>query len=194
MSNQDERAAFEALLAEYFELGVAEGAEWGNHDTGAAQRKLNEIRAAIEAAEAEIERLRGLHPEIPQRPPHNNDASHQHPALPRYGLRWNGPGQPVSVPMADGYWTPFHMALAALSAAPSAPGAEQAKPVQAMTDEQWHAELWKLAVRKGLVTVHSVLMDERNPGTRCSWIQGHDKASGISNDAAAWGVKLEGGV
>ena len=66
----------------------------------------------------EIERLRGLRPEIPERPPHNNDASHQHPALPRYGLRWNGPGEPVSVPMPDGYWTPFHLALEAVEQAP----------------------------------------------------------------------------
>lgn len=65
---------------------------------------------------AENEALRGLKPEIPPRPPHNNDASYQHHALPRYGLRWNGPGLPVSVPMADGYWTPFHMALEALEA------------------------------------------------------------------------------
>lgn len=65
---------------------------------------------------AELEALRGLKPEIPLRPPHNNDASYQHPALPRYGLRWNGPGEPVSVPMDDGYWTPFHMALEALEA------------------------------------------------------------------------------
>lgn len=61
----------------------------------------------------EVERLRGLKPEIPARPPHSNDARYQHPALPRYGLRWNGPGEPVSVPMLDGYWTPFHLALAA---------------------------------------------------------------------------------
>lgn len=66
---------------------------------------------------AENERLRGLKPECPPRPPHNNDASHQHPALPRYGLRWNGPSEPVSVPMPDGYWTPFHVALEAVKPA-----------------------------------------------------------------------------
>lgn len=76
------------------------------------------LRARLAAAEserdqlrAEVVALRGLKPEIPQRPPHHNDASYQHPSLPRYGLRWNGPGQPVSVPMEDGYWTPFHLAL-----------------------------------------------------------------------------------
>ncbi len=28
----------------------------------------------------------------------------------RYGIQWNGPDQPVCVPMADGYWTPWHIA------------------------------------------------------------------------------------
>jgi hypothetical protein len=65
----------------------------------------------------EVERLQGLKPECPPRPPHNNDASHQHHALPRYGLRWSGPGEPVSVPMPDGYWTPFHVALEAVKPA-----------------------------------------------------------------------------
>jgi hypothetical protein len=54
-------------------------------------------------ARAEIERLRGTTPELPPRPP---DGS----GLPRYGLRWNGPTEPVAVPMLDGYWTPWHLA------------------------------------------------------------------------------------
>ena len=37
--------------------------------------------------------------------------------LPRYGLRWDGPDQPVAVPMDDGYWTPFHLASAAAAVA-----------------------------------------------------------------------------
>lgn len=28
----------------------------------------------------------------------------------RYGLLWQGPETPVSVPMPDGYWTPWHVA------------------------------------------------------------------------------------
>ncbi len=36
--------------------------------------------------------------------------------LPRYGIRWNGPTQPISVPMGDGYWTPWHLAHAAIAA------------------------------------------------------------------------------
>lgn len=52
-----------------------------------------------------IAELRGLVPEPPPRPPEGE-------GMPRYGLRWNGPKQPVSVPMADGYWTPWHLAEA----------------------------------------------------------------------------------
>lgn len=36
--------------------------------------------------------------------------------LPRYGIRWNGPTQPISVPIGDGYWTPWHLAHAAIAA------------------------------------------------------------------------------
>jgi hypothetical protein len=57
-----------------------------------------------------------------------------------------------------------------------------------LTDTETHAELWKLAVRKGLVTVRSELIDPRNHGTRVSWMQGHDKACDISNEAAAHGI------
>lgn len=50
--------------------------------------------------------------------------------------------------------------------------------------DQVDAELWRLAVRKGLITVHSERMVETDHGTRCSWIQGYDKAVDISNEAA----------
>lgn len=61
--------------------------------------------AGMVAAErdATIAELRGLTPELPPRPPEGE-------GMPRYGLRWNGPQQPVAVPMADGYWTPWHLA------------------------------------------------------------------------------------
>lgn len=52
---------------------------------------------------AEISALRGLTPGLPPRPPEGQE-------LPRYGLRWNGPSQPLAVPMEDGYWTPWHLA------------------------------------------------------------------------------------
>lgn len=58
-----------------------------------------------DALHAEAEALRGLTPELPPRPPEGA-------GLPRYGLRWNGPAQPLSVPMDDGYWTPWHLAEA----------------------------------------------------------------------------------
>ena len=35
--------------------------------------------------------------------------------LPRYGISWNGPQQPISVPMDEGYWTPAHIAQAELA-------------------------------------------------------------------------------
>lgn len=63
-------------------------------------------QAQIEQLQAECETLRGLTPEAPPRPPEGE-------GLPRFGLRWNGPGQPLSVPMDDGYWTPWHLANSA---------------------------------------------------------------------------------
>ncbi|MCO6057358.1 hypothetical protein NG726_11820 [Pseudomonas sp. MOB-449] len=57
----------------------------------------------VAAKDAEIAQLRGLTPDLPPRPPEGF-------GLPRYGLRWNGPGQPLSVPFDDGYWTPWHLA------------------------------------------------------------------------------------
>ncbi|WP_439878887.1 hypothetical protein [Pseudomonas prosekii] len=52
---------------------------------------------------AENERLSGLQPSFPPRPPEGE-------GLPRFGLRWNSPQQPLAVAMADGYWTPWHLA------------------------------------------------------------------------------------
>jgi hypothetical protein len=65
--------------------------------------RANRMSDLLAAAEQEVERLRGIQPELPPRPPAGE-------GLPRYGLRWNGPTQPVVVPMDDGYWTPFHLA------------------------------------------------------------------------------------
>lgn len=30
----------------------------------------------------------------------------------RFGIRWNGPQEPIAVPMDDGHWTPWHLANA----------------------------------------------------------------------------------
>lgn len=62
-----------------------------------------EIAHWRERALAAEKRLQGLKPELPPRPPEGD-------GLPRYGLRWNGPTEPLPVPMADGYWTPWHLA------------------------------------------------------------------------------------
>jgi hypothetical protein len=35
--------------------------------------------------------------------------------LRRYGLQWNGPKEFVATPMADGYWTPWHVAALLLA-------------------------------------------------------------------------------
>jgi len=63
----------------------------------------------LEAARARIAQLEGLKPELPPRPPELGGVAQ---GLPRYGLRWNGPQQPLAVPMDDGYWTPWHCAEA----------------------------------------------------------------------------------
>ena len=59
--------------------------------------------ATILALLSDIDRLEGLRADPPPRPPEGD-------GLPRYGLRWNGPTSPVSVPREDGYWTPWHLA------------------------------------------------------------------------------------
>jgi len=64
---------------------------------------VDNYRRERDEARAEVERLRGIIPELPPRAPDGH-------GLPRYGLRWNGPSEPASVPMADGYWAPWHLA------------------------------------------------------------------------------------
>ena len=66
-----------------------------------------------------------------------------------------------------------------LAAAPSAPGAEQAKPVQAMTDEQ----IKEMALQEQFLLV----CDDLDCLTEIV-------RTVEANRAAAWGVKLEGGV
>lgn len=61
-------------------------------------------------------RLSGLRPEFPPMPP---DGA----GLPRYGLLWPPAGTftgPLATPMADGYWTPWHLAEAERDAARAA--------------------------------------------------------------------------
>ena len=68
--------------------------------------------AAILALIADNERLQGLKPDFPPRPPEGV-------GLPRYGLRWNGPATPLAVRMEDGYWTPWHLAEQIINASGS---------------------------------------------------------------------------
>ncbi|MDN4511383.1 hypothetical protein D3C76_946340 [compost metagenome] len=68
-----------------------------------ADEHHRELAAGVSSLLAEVEELKGLRPEWPPRPPDGE-------GLPRYGLRWNGPQQPLAVPMEDGYWTPWHLA------------------------------------------------------------------------------------
>lgn len=98
----------EPQLTQYFNI-VANGSSHPDHPPTYAQQ-FNRMKQRAEEAEkerdqlqAEVELLRGLKPEAPPYPPAGN-------GLPRYGLRWNGPTQPLAVPMDNGYWTPWHLA------------------------------------------------------------------------------------
>lgn len=59
------------------------------------KQRADELEAALDA---------WLKPDFPPFPPEGE-------GLPRYGLRWNGPDKPLAVPMEDGYWTPWHLAV-----------------------------------------------------------------------------------
>lgn len=63
------------------------------------------LKAENEELRQQVETFQGLKPAMPPMPPTGE-------GLPRYGLKWNGPSQPLSVPMDDGYWTPWHLAQA----------------------------------------------------------------------------------
>lgn len=78
-------------------------------------------------------------------------------ALPRYGLRWNGPDQPVSTPMPDGFWTPFHIAHQALKVA------EEERDESLRQHEVVHESLASILGRDDALTVLARrLVDERN--------------------------------
>ncbi len=63
------------------------------------------LKAERDAALTQLEQLKGIKPELPPFQP-------QGEGLLRYGIRWNGPTEPLTVPFDDGYWTPYHLALA----------------------------------------------------------------------------------
>lgn len=74
-----------------------------------AQAVCEKALAYIDDQAEKIEQLRGITPEI-----HFAVADLIQEKLPRFGLRWNGPTQPLVTPMDDGYWTPYHIADALL--------------------------------------------------------------------------------
>lgn len=59
----------------------------------------------IDALKAEVEQLKGIKPSL-------GDDHMIGTPLPRFGIKWSGPTEPLSVPMDDGYWTPWHYANA----------------------------------------------------------------------------------
>ena len=69
----------------------------------------------LDAKDAEIEALRGQVAEIKGCVPAMVEPLHAGEPLPRFGIRWNGPTEPLCVPMDDGYWTPWHYAEAKLA-------------------------------------------------------------------------------
>lgn len=71
----------------------------------ALELEVSKVRDDLNFLRARVTELEGLRPELPPMPPEGK-------GLPRYGIRWNGPQQPLAVPMADGYWTPHHLAEA----------------------------------------------------------------------------------
>lgn len=64
---------------------------------------IEQFKAEIERLTVEIEKLKGVKPDFLPR-------LSQGEGLPRFGIRWNGPTEPLAVPMDDGYWTPWHLA------------------------------------------------------------------------------------
>lgn len=56
-----------------------------------------------------------------------------------------------------------------------------------LTEDQWvQSELFKLAVRNGLISVHTELVaaPQTDPKTKVSWMDGHARACDVSNEAA----------
>ena len=74
------------------------------HESGDAGSMVEGLWEMALQLEQENERLKGIKPELP---PYIDEGE----GLPRYGLSWNGPTVPLTKPMGDGYWTPWHLAI-----------------------------------------------------------------------------------
>lgn len=90
-------------LAAGLRAELEEAVRLGKYAAACAMESETRHERERDALRAEVELLKGLRPDLPPRPPEGD-------GLPRYGLRWNGPGNPLAVPMDDGYWTPWHLA------------------------------------------------------------------------------------
>ncbi len=109
------------------------------------QRRIGQLLQERDEALAYAERLRGIKPELP---PYPGEEPHRE-KLPRYGLRWNGPTEPLATPMLDGYWTPYHMA-AAIKAKWQAEALENAireLPYCGYDGQAWASELEQYALK-----------------------------------------------
>lgn len=103
MSDQDNRVGF-GVNREWARLGPdGKTLEALNERAIREDAQSHPLAALLDAIIRKVRAERGLTPEMPPRPPEGD-------GLPRYGLHWNGPSQPLSVPMDDGYWTPWHLA------------------------------------------------------------------------------------
>jgi hypothetical protein len=56
--------------------------------------------------------------------------------LERYGITWTGPQSPITVPMMDGYWTPYHLANARIEQVEQQRDALQAEVERLDSDAQ----------------------------------------------------------
>ncbi len=135
MPRADKAAFIQGMLSEHqlrqqreATKPVPDSKEWWRDVAQGLGVELTALRATIaeqaatiarlegerDALRARVKELGGILPELPPFPPHEGKGE----PLPRYGLRWNGPTQPLAVPMVDGYWTPWHLADAALKEQP----------------------------------------------------------------------------
>ena len=131
-----------------------------------AVRALQDERDALKR---DVERLQGIKPELPPRDGRGE-------GLPRYGLRWNGPDQPVATPMEDGFWVPWHLAQKEVEALRRKCGLDGEKlEALGMMYENVQREVESLRAKLASRTVEwpewaKVGAAVRSSGPRASWV------------------------